>query len=68
MTTPPIAEGSAVLLVTHSYRPAHLSASRRPFGLARPGLRRLGYRVIVLTSDAWASATELEGDLIQSRT
>ena len=57
-----------MLLVTHSYPPRPSPASRRPFGLAKY-LRRLGYRVIVLTSDAWgdSSATEPEGDLIQAR-
>ncbi|MET0958454.1 MAG: glycosyltransferase [Solirubrobacterales bacterium] len=68
MTMPQVAEGSAVLLVSHSYPPRPSPASRRPFGLAKY-LRRLGYRVIVLTSDAWgdSSATEPEGDLIQAR-
>ena len=68
MTTGAIADGPAVLLVTHSYPPRPSPASRRPFGLAKY-LRRLGYRVIVLTSGAWgdSSATEPEGDLIQTR-
>lgn len=54
MTVPQVAEGSAVLLVSHSYPPRPSPASRRPFGLAKY-LRRLGYRVIVLTSDAWGT-------------
>ena len=68
MTTGAITDGPAVLLVTHSYPPRPSPASRRPFGLAKY-LRRLGYRVIVLTSGAWgdSSATEPEGDLIQTR-
>ena len=57
-----------LLLVTHSYPPRPSPASRRPFGLAKY-LRRMGYRVIVLTSDAWgdSTATEPEGDVIQAR-
>ena len=66
--TPQPAGDPAVLLVSHSYPPRPSPASRRPFGLAKY-LRRLGYRVIVLTSGAWgdSSATEPEGDLIQTR-
>ena len=65
MTAP---EGRSLLLVTHSYPPRPSPASRRPFGLAKY-LRRMGYRVIVLTSDAWgdSTATEPEGDVIQAR-
>ena len=61
-------EGRALLLVTHSYPPRPSPASRRPFGLAKY-LRRMGYRLIVLTSDAWgdSAATEPEGDVIQAR-
>ena len=68
MSAPEVAEGSAVLLVTHSYPPRPSPASRRPFGLAKY-LRRMGYRVVVLTSSAWgdSSATEPPGDLIQTR-
>ena len=68
MTTGAVTDAPTVLLVTHSYPPRPSPASRRPFGLAKY-LRRLGYRVIVLTSGAWgdSSATEPEGDLIQTR-
>lgn len=57
-----------ILLVAHSYPPRPSPASRRPHGLAKY-LRRMGYRVIVLTSDAWGpgSAEDPPGEVIRSR-
>lgn len=62
------AAGSAVMLVTHSYPPRPSPSSQRPHGLAKY-LRRLGYRVVVLTSDAWGKPPDSEpaGDLICAR-
>ncbi len=60
-------------MVTQFYPPSGMVAARRPAGLAKH-LRRLGYRVTVLTSAAWtdgALPTEPDavrtGDLMASR-
>ena len=65
----------SLLIVTHFYPPSAMVAARRPAGLAKY-LRRLGYRVTVLTSCAWVDAPPGEdrdagvvrtGDLMASR-
>ena len=65
----------SLLIVTHFYPPSGMVAARRPAGLAKY-LRRLGYRVTVLTSCAWVDAPAGEdrdlgvvrtGDLMASR-
>jgi glycosyltransferase involved in cell wall biosynthesis len=65
----------SLLIVTHFYPPSAMVAARRPAGLAKY-LRRLGYRVTVLTSCAWVDAPAGEdreagvvrtGDLMASR-
>ena len=61
----------SLLIVTHFYPPSAMVAARRPAGLTKY-LRRLGYRVTVLTSRAWADAPPEEGvvrtgDLMASR-
>jgi glycosyltransferase involved in cell wall biosynthesis len=58
-----------ILLATHSYPPRPVSASSRPWGLAKY-MRRLGYRVTVLSSDAWgtdAAEPEHNRDVIRCR-
>lgn len=65
----------SLLIVTHFYPPSGMVAARRSAGLAKY-LRRLGYRVTVLTSSAWVDAPPGEdrdagvvrtGDLMASR-
>jgi glycosyltransferase involved in cell wall biosynthesis len=61
----------SLLIVTHFYPPSSMVAARRPAGLAKY-LRRLGYRVTVLTSRAWAdvpaeAGVVRTGDLMASR-
>jgi glycosyltransferase involved in cell wall biosynthesis len=65
----------SLLIVTHFYPPSGMVAARRPAGLAKY-LRRLGYRVTVLTSCAWVDVPPGEdreagvvrtGDLMASR-
>ena len=61
----------SLLIVTHFYPPSSMVAARRPAGLAKY-LRRLGYRVTVLTSRAWATLRPTgpgwsHGDLMASR-
>ena len=63
----------SLLVVSQFYPPSAMVAARRPSGLTKY-LRRLGYRVTVLTSAAWVDGTPAEepgvlrtGDLMASR-
>ncbi len=55
----------SLLIVTHFYPPSSMVAARRPSGLAKY-LRRMGYRVTVLTSRAWAEGPPAEADVIRT--
>lgn len=56
----------SLLIVTQFYPPSSMVAARRPAGLAKY-LRRLGYRVTVLTSTAWSDGTcTPEPDVVHS--
>ena len=55
----------SLLIVTHFYPPSSMVAARRPAGLAKY-LRRLGYRVTVLTSRAWAEGPAGEADVVRT--
>jgi glycosyltransferase involved in cell wall biosynthesis len=55
----------SLLIVTHFYPPSSMVAARRPAGLAKY-LRRLGYRVTVLTSRAWAEGPAGEPDVVRT--
>lgn len=55
----------SLLIVTHFYPPSSMVAARRAAGLAKY-LRRLGYRVTVLTSRAWAEGPAAEPDVVRT--
>jgi glycosyltransferase involved in cell wall biosynthesis len=55
----------SLLIVSHFYPPSEMVAARRPAGLAKY-LGRLGYRVTVLTSRAWAEGPAGETDVVRT--